>query len=116
MAAPSDIDIRQGTLDLLVLKALGASRGALHGYDILDWLRQATDEQLRVEDAALYPALHRMEARGLIAAEWGLSLNNRRARFYRLTTLGRQTLKEEAASWKQYAALVAKVLGASSRG
>ena len=113
---PPDLEIRQGTLDLLVLKALDARRGAMHGYDVLDWLRHATGDQLRLEDAALYPALHRMEARGLIAAEWGLSQNNRRARFYRLTVMGRQTLRQEAASWKQYAALVAKVLGASSRG
>jgi transcriptional regulator len=111
--APSDIEIRLGTLDLLVMKALDSRRGALHGYDILNWLREATRGQLRLEDAALYPALHRMEARGLIEAEWGVSLNNRRARFYRLTPRGRQALKAEAASWKQYAALVAKVLGAS---
>jgi transcriptional regulator len=113
--APSDIDVRQGTLDLLILKALDTRRGDLHGYDILNWLREATDHQLRLEDAALYPALHRMEARGLIEATWGVSLNNRRARFYRLTTMGRQALKAEAASWRQYAALVAKVLGAASR-
>ncbi len=111
--APSDIDLRQGTLDLLVLKAL--SRGEMHGYDILEWLRRATDGQLRLEDAALYPALHRMEARGLIAAGWGLSANNRRARFYQLTAEGRTALKQESASWRQYAALVARILGATHR-
>jgi transcriptional regulator len=111
--APSDIDVLQGTLDLLVLKAL--SRGPMHGYDTLDWLRRATGGQLRLDDAALYPALHRMEARGLIDAEWGISANNRRARFYRLTTKGRQALKDEASSWRRYTALVAKVLGATHR-
>jgi PadR family transcriptional regulator PadR len=114
--APSDIDVRQGTLDLLVLRALQASaRGPMHGYDILEWLRRATDDELHLEDAALYPALHRMEARGLIAAKWGLSANNRRARFYQLTTAGRARLKDEAAAWRHYAALVAKVLGATPR-
>jgi PadR family transcriptional regulator PadR len=110
---PTDLDVRQGTLDLLVLKAL--SRGSMHGYDILEWLRRATEDQLRLEDAALYPALHRMEARRLIDAEWGISANNRRARFYRLTPDGRRALREEAASWRQYAALVAKVLSATHR-
>jgi PadR family transcriptional regulator PadR len=110
---PTDLDVRQGTVDLLVLKAL--SRGSMHGYDILEWLRRATEDQLRLEDAALYPALHRMEARQLIAAEWGVSANNRRARFYRLTPDGRKALRAEAASWRQYAALVAKVLGATHR-
>jgi PadR family transcriptional regulator PadR len=116
MMAPTDIDVRQGTLDLLVLKAIDSSRGgSMHGYDILEWLRDATDQQLRLEDAALYPALHRMEARGLIAAKWGVSANNRRARFYQLTAVGRQSLKDEAASWRRYTALVAKVLGATHR-
>jgi len=110
---PTDVEVRQGTLDLLVLKAL--SRGSMHGYDILEWLRRATGDQLRLEDAALYPALHRMEARQLIAAEWGLSANNRRARFYCLTPEGRTALRAEAASWRQYAALVAKVLSATHR-
>jgi transcriptional regulator len=111
--APSDIDVLQGTLDLLVLKAL--SRGAMHGYDTLDWLRRATAGQLRLDDAALYPALHRMEARGLISAEWGISANNRRARFYQLTAKGRQALKDEVSSWRRYTALVARVLGATHR-
>jgi transcriptional regulator len=110
---PPDIDVLQGTLDLLVLKAL--SRGAMHGYDTLDWLKRATDGQLRIDDAALYPALHRMEARGLISADWGISANNRRARFYQLTAKGRQALKDEASSWRRYSALVAKVLGATHR-
>jgi transcriptional regulator len=110
---PTEVDILQGTLDLLVLKAL--SWNAMHGYNILDWLRRATSGELRIEDAALYPALHRMEARGLITAEWGLSENNRRAKFYRLTADGRRALRQEAASWQRYVAIVARVLSAAQQ-
>ena len=88
-----EVDVLQGTLDLLVLKAL--SWAPMHGYNILDWLRRATQFELRLEDAALYPALHRMEARGLIDAEWGVSENNRRARYYTLTPEGRKQLAAE---------------------
>ena len=108
---PSAVDVMQGTLDLLVLKAL--SWDAMHGYNILDWLRRATGAELHIEDAALYPALHRMEARGLIASEWGLSENNRRAKFYRLTAAGRRALQSEAASWQRYVTIVARVLAAT---
>ena len=111
--APAEVDIMQGTLDLLVLKAL--SWDAMHGYNILDWLRRATHAELRIEDAALYPALHRMEARGLIASEWGLSENNRRAKFYRLTAAGRRALQREAASWHRYVTIVARVLAAAQQ-
>ena len=103
-----EMDVRQGTLDLLVLKSL--TWKPMHGYNILEWLRQATGGELRIEDAALYPALHRMEARGLIEAEWGTSENNRRAKYYRLTGEGRSALEAEAASWERYAQLVARVL------
>jgi transcriptional regulator len=109
----SEIDVMQGTLDLLVLKAL--SWNAMHGYNILDWLRRATQHELRIEDAALYPALHRMEARGLISSEWGLSENNRRAKFYRLTAAGRRGLQAEAASWQRYVDVVARVLAAAEQ-
>jgi PadR family transcriptional regulator PadR len=105
------IDLVQGTLDLLVLKAL--SWDAMHGYNILDWLRRASGAELRIEDAALYPALHRLEARGLIDAEWGLSENNRRAKYYRLTTEGRRTLRAESAGWRRYALVMARVLDAA---
>ena len=111
--ARGDVDVLAGTLDLLVLKAL--SWDAMHGYTILDWLRRATGGELRIEDAALYPALHRMEARGLIASEWGVSENNRRAKFYRLTPAGRRALRSEAASWERYVALVARVLAAAQQ-
>jgi PadR family transcriptional regulator PadR len=105
------IDILQGTLDLLVLSAL--ARDALHGYNILDWLRRATCDELRIEDAALYPALHRLEARGFIRAEWGVSEHNRRARFYELTRKGRRALKHESATWRHYVTIVARVLDAA---
>jgi transcriptional regulator len=111
--ARTEVDILQGTLDLLVLKAL--SWDAMHGYNILDWLRRATQGELRLEDAALYPALHRMEARGLITSAWGLSENNRRAKFYRLTAAGRRALQAEAASWQRYVTLVARVLAAAQQ-
>lgn len=102
------MELLQGTLDLLVLNAL--STGAMHGYSILAWLRDAAGESLRVEDAALYPALHRMEARGLVASEWGVSENNRRAKFYTITAKGRKVLKTEADSWRRYAVMVARML------
>ena len=109
--AVDEMELVQGTLDLLVLKAL--TSGPKHGYGVLAWLRGTTDGELRLEDAALYPALHRMEARGLIESEWGLSGNNRRAKYYRLTTAGRRALRSETESWKRYAALMAKVLSAA---
>ena len=106
--ATSELDVLQGTLDLLVLKAL--SWQPMHGYNILDWLRRATHAELRIEDAALYPALHRMEARGLIDAEWGLSENNRRARFYKLTRAGRKQLEREVKEWETTTAILDRFL------
>jgi len=97
-----------GTVELLVLKAL--SWEPMHGYNILDWLRRATQNELRIEDAALYPALHRMEARGLIASEWGLSENNRRAKYYKLTAAGRKHLESAAAQWERFAWAITQVL------
>jgi PadR family transcriptional regulator PadR len=106
------LELRQGSLDLLVLKAL--SWGTMHGYSILGWLRRTTDGELKIEDAALYPALHRMEARGLIQAEWGVSENNRRAKFYQLTAEGERVLRAETESWRRYVTVVAKVLNAAA--
>jgi transcriptional regulator len=103
-----DIELLQGTLDLLVLRAL--AWGPMHGYGVITWLRQRTDEELNVEDTALYPALHRLENRGLIESEWGLSENNRRAKFYRLTTEGRKALRAETDEWSRYVGVMAKVL------
>ena len=108
-----ELEVMQGTLDLLVLKAL--TSGSMHGYNVLAWLRETTEGELRVEDAALYPALHRMEARGLIESEWGLSENRRRAKFYQLTERGREELRHAAEGWGRYVAMVGKVLGAEPR-
>ena len=107
-----EIEVLQGTLDLLILKTL--SRGRMHGYTVLARLRDATGESLKVEDAAVYPALHRLEERGLIEAEWGVSENNRRAKYYHLTPAGKRTLVEEARSWNRYVRMVARVLGSPS--
>ena len=111
--ASQEVEVLQGTLDLLVLKAL--SWEPMHGYNILDWLRRATQNELRIEDAALYPALHRMEARGLIASEWGLSENNRRAKYYQLTATGKRELRAETTSWRRYVGLMARVLDAAQQ-
>ena len=103
-----DIEVLQGTLDLLVLRAL--AWGPMHGYGVITWLKQRTDEELQVEDTALYPALHRLENRELIESEWGLSENNRRAKFYRLTAEGRKALRAETDEWARYVGVMAKVL------
>jgi transcriptional regulator len=95
-------------VDLLVLGALAA--GATHGYGVATRVRERTAGALEIEDAALYQALHRLERRGLITAEWGVSDNNRRARFYELTSAGRKRLRAEAANWRRYAEAVAAVL------
>ena len=106
------MDLMQGTLDVLILKAL--SWGPLHGYAVVRWIGQRTEDALRIEEGALYPALHRMEQRGWIEAEWGVSENNRRAKFYRLTDEGRRQLHAEAVSWQRYAEAVGKVLHAAA--
>ena len=108
MAAP--VDLLRGTLDLLVLKAL--SWGTAHGYAVARWIEQATHDALRIEEGSLYPALHRLEERGLIEAEWGLSENNRRARFYTLTAAGRRALRAESATWAKFARAVFAALDA----
>jgi PadR family transcriptional regulator PadR len=97
-----------GTLDMLILKAL--ARRSLHGYAIAQFIQQASDEVLKVEEGALYPALHRLEVRGLLKAEWGASDNNRRAKFYRLTAAGRRELDQESAYWDRVAAAVTRVM------
>ena len=106
--ARDTLDLLQGTLDVLVLKTL--SWGPMHGYAVSRWIRQRTDDVLAVEDAALYQALHRLERRGLVESDWGLSENNRRAKFYQLTSAGRQQLRAEAQVWRRYAEAVFKVL------
>ena len=105
MAEPS-LEVLKGTLDVLVLKAL--SWGPGHGYAVSRWIRDVTDEALSIEEGALYPALHRLEQRGWITAEWGVSDNNRRARYYKLTPQGRQQLRREVSSWDRFAAACRK--------
>ena len=102
------LPLLQGTLDVLVLKTL--SWGARHGYEIARWIRDATDAELQVEDRALYVSLHRMEERGWLESEWGLTENNRKAKYYRLTPEGRRQLAAQSATWSRYAAAVFKVL------
>lgn len=104
------IDLLQGTLDVLVLKAL--TGGPSHGYGIARWLEQVTDDVLHVEEGSLYPALHRMEHKGWIASEWGLSDNNRRAKYYQLTPLGRKQLRAETSTWSEFSRAVSKALTA----
>jgi PadR family transcriptional regulator, regulatory protein PadR len=98
----------QGTLDMLVLKAL--KFGPRHGYGVTRWVRETTGGRLDIEEGALYTALHRLERRGWVAAEWGVSENNRRAKYYSLTGEGRSVLKAQARTWTQYAEAVFMVL------
>lgn len=104
------LDLLQGTLDMLILKAL--TWGSMHGYGIARWVQRTTDDSLVVEEGSLYPALHRMTRRGWLAAEWGLSDNNRRAKYYTLTTLGRKQLRVETADWARFIEAVGKILNA----
>ena len=101
-------DLLQGTLDLLILKTLQS--GSLHGWDIAQRIRQVSREALQVNQGSLYPALHRLEAQGRIASEWGSSDNNRRAKFYRLTPSGRRQLASETESWERFSHAVALIL------
>jgi transcriptional regulator len=100
----------KGTLDVLVLKAL--SWGPMHGFEITCWLEARSRGNLEIDDSALYQALHRMEERGLIAADWGTTENNRRARYYKMTAAGRAHLRAEAAKWARYADSVGAILAA----
>ena len=102
-------DLLHGTLDVLVLKTL--TSGAKHGYAIAEWIEQRGDGDLVIVDAALYKALHRLEDAGAIESEWGLSDNNRRAKYYSLTPRGRAQLRAESATWQRYAAAVGRILG-----
>jgi len=109
--ADTSLELVQGTLDVLILKSL--SWGALHGYAVAESIGERSGQVLKVEEGALYPALHRLEKRGLLEAEWGLSENNRRAKFYTLTSAGRAHLRAEAQTWTRYAAAVSRVLEAA---
>jgi PadR family transcriptional regulator PadR len=102
------LDLLQGTLDVLVLRTL--MWGEMHGYAVSRWIRQRTDGVIEIEDAPLYKALHRLERGGCVEASWGVSENNRRARFYKLTPTGRRQLHEQESVWRRYAEAVFKVL------
>jgi len=101
-------EILRDTLDMLILKAL--RHRPLHGYAIAEFIEQTSEQVLRVEEGALYPALHRLELRGWLDSEWGISDNNRRAKYYRLTPIGRRQLAEEAARWGRLSAAIARVM------
>jgi len=102
----------RGTLDVLILKAL--SWGPRHGYAVAEWIRVVTDEELLVEEGPLYTALHRLETRGLLTAEWGYSDNNRKAKYYELSRAGRNQLRAEVTGWERYVQAVTKALTAVS--
>ena len=104
----SPLGVVQGTLELLILRTL-ATGDPMHGFAVLDWIRETTDDDLVVEDGALYPALRRMEKRGWLESRWGVSEKGRRARYYTLTPLGERTLEEKSAEWDRYVAAVAKL-------
>jgi len=106
--AAANLDLLQGTLDLLILKAL--SWGPRHGYAVASWIRETTDQRLQIEEGALYTALHRLESRALVGSEWGLSDNNRKAKYYKLAPAGRKQLRARTALWTEYAGAVFKVL------
>jgi len=101
-------DLLHGTLDLLVLKALAIQ--PLHGFGLTKWIEQRTRDELEIVDSALYKALHRLEDSGAVDAEWGVSENNRKAKYYSLTSKGRQQLRVETATWKRYVSAISNVL------
>jgi PadR family transcriptional regulator, regulatory protein PadR len=104
----TSLDLLQGTLDLLVLKTL--SWGPAHGYDVARWIQQVTGDVLRVEEGSLYPALHRLEKRGWLTAEWGVSEANQRAKYYRLTAAGKAQLSREQDRWSQLVNAIGRIM------
>lgn len=108
--AASDLELIRGTFDLLILKTL--SWGPMHGLGVLRWIETVTEQRLLIEEGALYPALHRLEQRGWVSAEWGISESNRKAKYYRLTTLGRRQLTAELSRWARYTEAVGMVINA----
>jgi transcriptional regulator len=108
VSARRDSRLIQGTVDLLILK--GLTRGPQHGYAVSAWIRERTNGELGLDDAALYQALHRLEHRRLIESQWGLSDNNRRAKYYEITRDGRRRLAQDSSAWRRYARAVSAVL------
>jgi transcriptional regulator len=107
--AEEPLDLLQGTLDMLILKAV--SLGPLHGYGILLRIQQISKDRLEIQQGSLYPALYRLEHQGWIASDWGASENNRKAKYYRLTTAGKRRLKVEAEKWNRMAEVIAGIMG-----
>ena len=105
--------ILKGALDILILKAL--SWGPMHGYGVTYWIRQVSEDAFDLQEGALYPALHRLEAKGWIDSEWGVSDNNRRAKYYELTPLGRKQLRHELSVWTRYVEALTKVVSATQK-
>lgn len=105
------VDLLQGTLDFLILKTL--TWGPMHGFEISRWIRQTTDQALDIEEGALYPALHRMERRGWLEAEWAVTEHHRRAKYYTLTKAGREQLRAEDNAWRRYIEVVGKITAAA---
>jgi PadR family transcriptional regulator PadR len=110
MGNSDEAGILPGTLDMLILKTL--TRGRMHGYAIAEFLQQTSEGVLRIEEGALYPALHRLELRGWLSSEWGVSSNKRRAKYYRLTAVGRKQLAAESANWSRLSGAVIRVMEA----
>ena len=109
----NSVALLQGSLDLLVLKTL--SWQPMHGFGIARWIQRLTEDALQVEEGSLYPALYRLENRGLIKAEWALTENNRRAKYYRLTAAGRRQLADETRTWQRFTSAIGKVLAATEQ-
>ena len=110
----SRLPVLKGTLDLLVLRAL--SWTPMHGFEIVTWLERAGNGSLELDDSALYQAVYRLEERGYLQADWGVTENNRRARYYKITTAGRSYLRAETKNWMQYAGTVTSILTAAKDG
>lgn len=110
----TELDLVRGTLDLLILKSL--SWRPMHGLAVLRWIEQTTRDELQIEEGALYPALHRMEEKGWLDADWGYTERNRKAKFYRLTTAGRKHLAAEVTRWQRYTQVVGLVIAARGAG
>ncbi len=112
--AKESLELLKGTLDVLILKTL--SRGALHGYGVSRWLEEATDEAFQVDEGALYPALRRLEKKGMVEAEWGRTDTGREAKFYRLTADGEAELARSLSTWSRYVEAMGRVLGSPATG